>query len=231
VTRQGIFLRAFVKGLLSWIRIDEGGQWRTTTMGRPIERDQAMAEQERENLTALINQARAGSTDAKSRLLEAVYGEFHRIADGLMRSERRGHTLQPSALVNEAVIRLLDGEAIERAPNRRYLLAAAAQAMRRVLVDHARKRNAREGRLERVPLDDVLAYFEEKHMDFIELDDALDRLAAIHERQALVVVLRFFAGISSAQVADVLDVALATVEGDWRFARAWLRSQLGEVVQ
>jgi RNA polymerase sigma-70 factor (ECF subfamily) len=200
-------------------------------MGRPIERVQAMAKQERENLTALINQARAGSTDAKSRLLEAVYGEFHRIADGLMRCERRGHTLQPSALVNEAVIRLLDGEAIERAPNRRYLLAAAAQAMRRVLIDHARKRNARDGQLERVPLDDVIAYFELKRLDFIELNDALDRLTALHERQAMVVVLRFFAGITSAQVADVLEVSLATVEGDWRFARAWLRSQLGEVVR
>jgi RNA polymerase sigma factor (TIGR02999 family) len=190
-----------------------------------------MAKQDREELTALIDQARAGSTDARGRLLEALYGEFHRIADGLMRSERRGHTLQPSALVNEAVVRLLDGEAIEKAPNRRYLLASAAQAMRRVLVDHARKRKARDGRLKRVPLDDVLAYFEEKHLDFIELNDALDRLATSHERQAMVVVLRFFAGISSAQVADVLDVSLATVEGDWRFARAWLRGQLGEVVR
>jgi RNA polymerase sigma factor (TIGR02999 family) len=190
-----------------------------------------MANQDRENLTALIDQARAGNADAKGKLLEALYGEFHRIADGLMRSERREHTLQPSALVNEAVIRLLDGEAIERAPNRRYLLAAAAQAMRRVLVDHARRRNARDGRLQRVPLDDVLAYFEEKHLDFIELDNALDRLADLHERQAMVVVLRFFAGISAAQVADVLDVSLATVEGDWRFARAWLRRQVGEVAQ
>jgi RNA polymerase sigma factor (TIGR02999 family) len=201
------------------------------TSRRPSRRDQEMATQDRENLTALIDQARAGSSDAKGRLLEAVYGEFHRIADGLMRSERQGHTLQPSALVNEAVVRLLDGETIERAPNRRYLLAAAAQAMRRVLVDHARKRNARDGRLKRVPLDDVLAYFEEKRLDFIELNDALDRLTALHERQAMVVVLRFFAGISSAQVANVLDVSLATVEGDWRFARAWLRGQIGEVVR
>jgi RNA polymerase sigma-70 factor (ECF subfamily) len=190
-----------------------------------------MANEDRENLTALIDQARAGSSDARGKLLEAVYGEFHRIAAGLMRSERRGHTLQPSALVNEAVVRLLDGEAIEKAPNRRYLLAAAAQAMRRVLVDHARKRNAREGRLERVPLDDVLAYFAEKNLDFIELNDALDRLALLHERQAMVVVLRFFAGITSAHVAEVLDVSLATVEGDWRFARAWLRGQVREVAR
>jgi RNA polymerase sigma factor (TIGR02999 family) len=188
-----------------------------------------MDEEHREDLTALINEARAGSKDAKDRLLRAVYGEFHRIADGLMRRERPGHTLQPSALVNEAVVRLLDGQAFEKAPNRRYLLAAAAQAMRRILVDHARKRNARHGQLQRVPLDEVLAYFEEKHLDFIALDEALDRLSSLHERQALVVVLRFFAGIPTAEVADVLGVSVGTVEGDWRFARAWLRGQIGEV--
>src|SRR5580693_9234665 len=98
-----------------------------------------MDREQREDLTALIEAARAGSGDAKDRLLRAVYGEFHRIAAGLMRRERVGHTLQPSALVNEAVLRLLDGAAFEKAPNRRYLFAAAAQAMRRALVDHARK--------------------------------------------------------------------------------------------
>ena len=104
-----------------------------------------MDTENRQDLTTLINEARAGSKEAKERLLGAVYGEFHRIAGGLMRRERPGHTLQPSALVNEAVIRLLDGEAFEKAPNRRYLLAAAGQAMRRILVDHARKRQAHAG--------------------------------------------------------------------------------------
>jgi RNA polymerase sigma-70 factor (ECF subfamily) len=188
-----------------------------------------MENEQREHLTTLINEARAGSSDAKERLLRAVYGEFHRIADRLMRSERAGHTLQPSALVNEAVIRLLDGEAFERAPNRRYLLAAAGHAMRRILVDHARKRHVREGQLQRVPLDEFLAYFEEKNLDFIALDEALDRLSSVNERQGLVVVLRFFAGLTTAQVADVLDVSVATVEGDWRFARAWLRGQIGRI--
>jgi RNA polymerase sigma-70 factor, ECF subfamily len=188
-----------------------------------------MAKEHREHLTTLINEARAGSSDAKDRLLRAVYGEFHRIADGLMRGERAGHTLQPSALVNEAVIRLLDGEAFEKAPNRRYLLAAAGQAMRRILVDHARKRQAREGRFHRVALDEFLAYFEEKKLDFIALDEALNRLSSVNERQGLVVVLRFFAGLTTAQVADVLDVSVATVEGDWRFARAWLRGQIGGI--
>jgi RNA polymerase sigma factor (TIGR02999 family) len=186
-----------------------------------------MPQDDRENLTALIDLARAGSKEARDRLLEAVYGEFHQIADGLMRGERPGHTLQPSALVNEAVVRLLDGAALEKAPNRRYLFAAAAQAMRRILVDHARKRNARNGQLERVPLDFVLDHFEEKRLDFLELNEAIDRLTELHERQALVVVLRFFAGISAAQVALVLGVSVSTVEGDWRFARAWLRNQLG----
>ena len=188
-----------------------------------------MEQGHREDLTALIDEARAGSKEAKDRLLRAVHGEFHRIADGLMRSERPGHTLQPSALVNEAVVRLLDGQAFEKAPNRGYLFAAAAQAMRRILVDHARKRKARDGRLHRVPLGDVLAYFEEKHLDFIALDEALERLSSLHKRQGLVVVLRFFAGLPTAEVADLLGVSVGTVEGDWRFARAWLRSQMGGV--
>jgi RNA polymerase sigma-70 factor, ECF subfamily len=188
-----------------------------------------MDKEHRQDLTTLINEARAGSPDARDRLLRALYGEFHRIADGLMRNERPGHSLQPSALVNEAVIRLLDGETFEKAPNRRYLLAAAGQAMRRILVDHARKRQAREGQLRRVPLDGVLAYFEEKKLDFIALDEALNRLSSVNERQGLVVVLRFFAGLSSAQVADALGVSVSTVEGDWRFARAWLRGQIGGI--
>jgi RNA polymerase sigma-70 factor (ECF subfamily) len=132
--------------------------------------------------------------------------------------------------VNEAVVRLLDGDALEKAPNRRYLFAAAAQAMRRILVDHARKRNARNGQLRRVPLDLVLAHFEEQRMDFIELNEALDRLTALHERQALVVVLRFFVGIPATKIADVLGVSVSTVEGDWRFARAWLRNEIGEAL-
>jgi RNA polymerase sigma factor (TIGR02999 family) len=186
-------------------------------------------QEHRKDLTALIDEARAGSKDARDRLLRALYGEFHRIADGLMRFERPGHTLGPSGLVNEAVIRLLDGKTFEKAPNRRYLLAAAGQAMRRILVDHARKRQAREGQFRRVPLDEVFAYFDEKNLDFIALDEALNRLSALNERQGLVVVLRFFAGLSATQVADVLDVSVGTVEGDWRFARAWLRDQIGGI--
>ena len=189
-----------------------------------------MNRDDRGELTLLIDGARAGCKDSRDRLARAVYGEFHRIADGLLRRERPDHTLQASALVNEAVMKLLDGETLARTPDRRYLLGAAAQAMRQVLVDHARRRAAAkrvEGR-SRVPLDDVLAYFEEQHLDVLALNEALDRLAADNERVGLVVVLRFFAGLSVPEVADALNVSTGTVEGDWRFARAWLHDQLGE---
>ncbi len=101
--------------------------------------------------------------------------------------------------------------------------------MRQVLVDHARRRGAakRDGGRNRLPLDQVLQFFEDRRLDIVALHEALDHLMTLHERQALVVSLRFFAGLSVAEVAEVLDVSIATVEGDWRIARAWLRGQLG----
>jgi RNA polymerase sigma factor (TIGR02999 family) len=187
-----------------------------------------MDQEPRGELTALLDAARAGAPDAPDRLARAVYGELRRMAGDLMRREKVDHTLQPSALVNEALVKLFEGAALAAAPNRRYLFAAAAQAMRQVLIDHARKRHAakRQGRRGRVPLDAVLAYFEDQRLDVLALDEALDRLMAMSERQGLVVALRFFAGLSVAEVAETLDVSVATVEGDWRAARAWLRGQL-----
>ena len=185
-----------------------------------------MDENHQENLTALIDEARSGGKVAMDRLFRAIYGEFHRMAETLMGQERPGHTLCPSALVNKAVLRLLNGHAVEDAPNRQYLFGAASKAMRQALVDHYRRRRTREGKWKRVPLDDALLYFEEKKLDIEALNAALDRLAAISERQGLVVALRFFAGLSVAEVADALDLSVGTVERDWRFARAWLRDQL-----
>jgi RNA polymerase sigma factor (TIGR02999 family) len=192
----------------------------------------AMEENPPIDLTALLEQARSGDADARDRLARAVYGEFRRMAEALMRRERPDHTLQPSALVNEALIRLFDGGVLARAKDRRYLFAAAAQAMRQVLVDHARHRDAvkRAGRHERVPLDQVLDYFEERNLDVIALHEALDRLMALNQRQGLVVALRFFLGLSVPEVADALEVSTGTVEGDWRVARAWLRGQLGDAI-
>jgi len=147
-----------------------------------------------------------------------------------MQGERTDHTLQPSALVNEAVLRLVQSQAIDRVEDRRCLLVVAAHAMRQVLVDHARNRGAakRLGDRKRVPLDDVLAYFEEQHIDVLALQEAIEHLMGQDQRAGLVVVLKFFAGLTTAETAEVLDVSPGTVESDWRIARAWLRGHLGE---
>ena len=188
-----------------------------------------MGAEGRGDLTAILSEVRAGRPDAQDRLIRAIYGELRRTAGGLMRRERPGHTLEPSALVHEALLRLLSGEALAAIADRRHLYAAAAQAMRQVLVDHARRRNAgkREDRRARVPLDQVLADFAAQGLDVIDLHQALDRLARSHPRQAQVVTLRFFGGLSVPEIVETLGVSDTTVEGDWRFARAWLRGQLG----
>jgi len=146
-----------------------------------------------------------------------------------MRHERCDHTLEAGALVNEALVRLLSGEALAGISDGRNPRAAAAQAMRQVLVDHARRGNAgkREGRRARVPLDDVLASFEARGLDVIDLHQALERLAEAYPRQAHVVTLRFFGGLSIPEVVEALGVSDTAVGSDWRFARAWLRGQLG----
>jgi RNA polymerase sigma factor (TIGR02999 family) len=188
-----------------------------------------MDAERRGDLTALLGEVRAGDEDAKDRLVRAIYAELRRLACGLMHHERPGHTLQPSALVHEALMRLLDGEVLAEVPNRRYLFAAAAQAMRQVLVDHARRRRAakREGSRARVPLDGALVALEEQGLDVLALHEALDRLAQAHPRPAQVVTLRFFGGLSVPEVAESLAVSVTTVESDWRFARAWLKGHLG----
>src|SRR3954470_5673095 len=132
-----------------------------------------MGREDPERLTDILGGVRAGRPGDRDRLVRAIYGELRRIAGGLMRRERPGHTLQPSALVHEALIRLLDGDALADVPNRGYPFAAAAEAMRRVLVDHARRRGAgkREGHRARLPLDQVLASFEAQGLDVIDLHE------------------------------------------------------------
>jgi RNA polymerase sigma factor (TIGR02999 family) len=145
-----------------------------------------------------------------------------------MRSERPDHTLPPTAVVHEAVIRLLGTAALEKAPDRNYLFAAASRAMREVLIEHARNRQAqrRGGKWQRVPLDSVVDYFEAQGLDVVAIHEALDRLAALNERQSRVMTLRYFGGLTMPEIAEALDVSLVTVERDWRLARAWLRGQL-----
>ena len=178
--------------------------------------------------TRLMDEARGGAY-AMDRLVRLIYAELRRMAAGLMHLEWPGHTRQPSDLVHELLPRLLEAGTLADVPNRRCLFAAAAKAMRHVLIDHARQRPVRNrevGRI-RVPLDETLAYLEEQHIDIVTVHEALDRLALQHSRTAQVIELRFFGGLTVPEVAEVLDVSETTVEGDWRVARAWLHGELG----
>ena len=145
-----------------------------------------------------------------------------------MRREHPGHTLSPTAVVHEAVIKLLGEAALDRAADRSYLFASAARAMREVLIDHARRRATarRGGGRRRVPLDAVVDYFEDQGLDLVAVHEALDRLAERNGRQAQVVTLRYFGGLTVPEIAEALGVSVGTVERDWRIARAWLSNEL-----
>jgi RNA polymerase sigma-70 factor (ECF subfamily) len=184
---------------------------------------------ERRGFTLLLDRARAGDEQARGGLIALVYDELRRGASRLMRRERVGHTLSPTAVVHEAVIRLLGDEIFDKAADRGFLFAAATRAMREVLIDHARRRAAhrRGGGYRRVPLDLVADYFEGQGLDIVALHEALDRLSVLHERQAQVMTLRYIGGMTVAEVAAALEVSVVTVERDWRLARAWLAGELG----
>lgn len=176
-------------------------------------------------VTRLLARWQHGDTSALDRLAPVVYAELKALASRALAHERQGHTLQTTALVNEAFLRLA---AQQSSPSdRAHLLALAAQAMRRVLVDHARRHKARKRPTsdERVAIDEV-DLPEAEDIDLLQLDAALERLAAISPRQARVVDLKFFTGLELEQIADVLDIARPTVVRDWRMARAWLQREL-----
>ncbi len=182
-------------------------------------------------VTMLLGQIQQGDVAAKSALLELAYNELRGMAAGFMRRERSNHTLQATALVNEAALRLMSSDALDNAANRAYFFGAMANAMRRILVDHARRSSAlrRGGGEPSVPLDIVVHTVEEDQgIDLLALNEALDNLAAASPRQAEIVVLRFFGGLSIPEIAEHLDVSVSTVEKDWRVARAWLRGTLNE---
>jgi RNA polymerase sigma factor (TIGR02999 family) len=189
-----------------------------------------MADTATGEVTLLLEDIRAGRSDARLRLFQLVYKQLNGVATGLMRGERVGHTLQTADLVHEAFLRLVASESLDAARNHVSFFAVASRAMRQILVDHARKRNAakRAGGHRRVPLDEVLDHFEGQHANVLDLDGALDELAGLHERQSQVVLLRFFGGLTTAQVAAQLNVSVATVENDFRMARAFLRRRLAE---
>jgi RNA polymerase sigma factor (TIGR02999 family) len=187
-----------------------------------------MAVESQRELTLILGRARAGDEHARGELLALVYEELRRVAAGLMRRERTDHTLPPTAVVHEAVIRLLGDSVFDKAADRSYLFASAARAMREVLIDHARRRGAgrRGGSWKRVPLDAVVDSFEVQGLDIVAVHEALDGLAELNERQAQVMTLRYFGGMTVPEVAEALGVSVVTVERDWRLARAWLAGQL-----
>ena len=160
-------------------------------------------------------------------LFTQVYDELRRVAANALRQERRDHTLQPTALVHEAFLRLARADSLS-VLSRAHVFALAAQAMRRILVDHARgkHREKRGGGLHRIALDEEMSVSPRRDEDLVELDEALNKLAKLDPRQARIVELRFFGGLTVAEVADVLGVSKRTVENEWTMVRAWLRREL-----
>jgi len=168
-----------------------------------------------------------GDEDALARLVPIVHQELHRIARRCMAGERGDHSLQATALVNEAYLRLVDTKHIAW-QDRAHFFALSARLMRRILVDHARARRAekRGGQADRVTLDEALIVTNELAADFVALDDALAALAEFDHRKSRIVELRFFGGLSVKETASVLDVSPATVMGDWKLAKAWLQREM-----
>ena len=178
-------------------------------------------------VTDLLRAWADGDDGALERLTPLVEAELRRLARGYMRRERRGHTLQTTALVNEAFLRLTDARSV-RWQDRAHFLGIAARLMRRVLVDHARSRGyqKRGGGAQRVTLDEGLATTAGTTVDMLALDRALEALAAADARKARTIELRFFGGLSVEETADVLGVSTDTVKRDWRLAKLWLLREL-----
>ena len=176
----------------------------------------------------LVDRLERGDRGALDEMLPVIYAELKRLAQLYLRRERPDHTLQPTALVHEAYMKLIDQRQVDWR-NRAQFLGVAAGAMRRVLLHHAETRNAqkRQGGLERVTLDAELAAIEQNAtVDVLDLNRALDRLAALDERQSRIVELRIFGGLSIEETAEVLDISPATIKRDWNVARLWLRREL-----
>lgn len=178
----------------------------------------------------LLASIRAGDPAAADALATIVYDELRRLARQQLRRERPGQTLQPTALANEAWMRLIGARRLE-VQDRAHFLGIAARAMRQILVERARARRAakRGGAPERVTLDDALVGVQPRSIDVEALDEAIERLAAAHPDHARLVELRFYAGLTVEEAADVLDVSPATVKRHWAFAKAWLFRELDGV--
>ena len=182
-------------------------------------------------VTRLLEQASAGDAAARATLFDVLYRELRRLAESVMRAERANHTLQPTALVHEAFLKLAGNEG--RFESRAHFLGVAAAAMRRVLVDHARGRNAQKrgsgATLVTVNDLDDLPRPAPEDVDLVVLDDALSRLTALDSRQGQIVELRFFGGLSVEETAAVVGVSERTIKREWQTSRAWLRREIARI--
>ena len=179
------------------------------------------------DITQLLHQLRRGNRDAEAELVPLIYDELRRLAGRYLRQERPDHTLQPTALVHEAYLRLIQQPEINW-QNRSHFYAVAARLMRRILVDHARGHRARKrgGQAQRIDLEQALVFVDQHTTEMLALDEALDRLAAFDERQSRIVEMRFFAGLKEDEIADVLGISTRTVMREWNVARAWLYGEM-----
>ncbi len=181
------------------------------------------------DITLLLRSAKGGDARSLDRLMEAIYDDLRRLALSHLRRERADHTLQPTALVHEAYLKLIDQRATDW-NDRLHFFAVATQIIRRILIDHARERKAlkRGGAFDRVGLDPSGPTAPESSVDLLALDEALTDLAALDERQAKIVELRYFGGCTIDEIAELLDVGRRTVDRDWMAAKAWLFCRLSE---
>jgi RNA polymerase sigma factor (TIGR02999 family) len=179
------------------------------------------------DVTLLLSRVSEGDNSAPDKLLELVYEDLRHLAGRYMRDERSDHTLQATALVHEAYMRLVDWKNVSW-ESRAQFFAVAAQVMRRVLVDHARGKNAakREGSQQKLALADAVSFASEKEFDVLVLEEALTRLEKQDPRQAKIVEMRFFGGLSVEEVAHVLKVSETTVKREWKMAKAWFQREL-----
>ena len=187
-----------------------------------------MAEPIPADLTQLLGQWSGGDREALDDLIPLVYDELRGMARGHMAQERAGHTMQATALVNEVYLKLKN-ERRSNWTNRAQFFAITAQMMRRILVDYARQHGTakRGAGAERVPLDEAMLVSKDNASEMLAIDEALQKLEQLDQRKSQVAVLRFFAGLTVEETAEALAISIETVARDWRFARAWLRNELG----
>lgn len=182
-----------------------------------------LSQQQLPEITRILKSWSGGNREAVDDLIPLVYDELHKVAAQYLRRQRPDHTLQPTALVNEAYLKLIDISDVNW-QDRAHFFAVASQTMRHILVDHARSlgREKRGGNFQKLSLDEAISSSQEKEVDLLILNDALENLAEIDEQQSKIVELRFFGGLTVEETAVVLKISPATVKREWRIAKAWL---------